>query len=185
MSATQALPIAKSTLNWSILFSILLIIAGILAITMPLVASLTVSIVIGWLLVFGAVMHLILAFNIHSAGTTIWQILLAALYGFTGAWTLMHPVGGMQALTLTLAIYLFVEAIFECILYFAVRARRGAAWLLFDGVVTLVLAFLIWRTWPSSSDWVLGTLVGISMFFSGAARLMFSLGARHAISQIA
>jgi uncharacterized membrane protein HdeD (DUF308 family) len=184
MSVTSALPVAKHSLDWSIAFSILLIIAGILAIGLPMLASLTVSIVIGWLLIFGGVMHLVLAWYMHSAGGAIWQVLLALLYGFTGVWLLMHPVGGMVALTLALAIYLFIEAVFECVLYFAVRTRRGAGWLLFDAIVTLILAFLIWRTWPSSSDWVLGTLVGISMLFSGTARLMFSLGARHAISQI-
>jgi uncharacterized membrane protein HdeD (DUF308 family) len=50
--------------------------------------------------------------------------------------------------------------------------------LLVDGIVTLVLAVMIWRTWPSSAVWVIGTLVGISMLFSGITRLMLSLAVR-------
>ena len=185
MSATSALPIAKQSLNWSIVFSILLIVAGILAIGMPAAASLAASIVIGWLLIFGGIMHALFAWYVHSAGATIWQVLTAILYGFMGVWLLVHPVGGLAALTLTIAIYLFIEAVFEVIIYFTARARRGSGWLLFDGIVTLILAFLIWRTWPSSSEWVLGTIIGISMLFSGTARLMISLAARHAVAQVA
>jgi uncharacterized membrane protein HdeD (DUF308 family) len=76
------------------------------------------------------------------------------------------------------AIYLFVEGVLEFVLSFELRPAPGAGWLLFDGIVTLVLAVLIWSTWPSSAMWVVGTLVGISMFFSGMTRLMFSMAVR-------
>jgi uncharacterized membrane protein HdeD (DUF308 family) len=56
---------------------------------------------------------------------------------------------------------------------------------LFDGIVTLILSVMIWRTWPSNSPWVIGTIVGISMLFSGIARLMLSLAARRLVSALA
>jgi uncharacterized membrane protein HdeD (DUF308 family) len=59
---------------------------------------------------------------------------------------------------------------------------RGSGWLLVDGVVTLVLAVLIWSTWPSNAAWALGTLIGISVFFSGITRLMLSLAVRRVIA---
>jgi len=65
----------------------------------------------------------------------------------------------------------------------AATARRWL--LLFDGVVTLILAVMIWRTWPSNTEWVIGTLVGISMLFSGTARLMLSLAARQLVPKSA
>jgi uncharacterized membrane protein HdeD (DUF308 family) len=98
---------------------------------------------------------------------------------------LLHPVAGLASLTLLLAIYLFVEAVLELVLGFRLRPRPGSGWLLFDGIVTLVLAILIWRSWPSSSEWVIGTLVGISMLFSGTARLSLSLGARRVLAKTA
>jgi uncharacterized membrane protein HdeD (DUF308 family) len=54
-----------------------------------------------------------------------------------------------------------------------------------DGIVTLVLAIMIWLNWPSSSAWALGLLVGFSMLFSGMTRLMISLAARRVVNQIA
>jgi uncharacterized membrane protein HdeD (DUF308 family) len=54
----------------------------------------------------------------------------------------------------------------------------GSTWLLFDGIITLILSALIWSSWPSSAEWAIGTLLGINMLFSGAARLSLSLAAR-------
>ena len=58
------------------------------------------------------------------------------------------------------------------------RHADGAGWILLDGVVTLALGVMIWRQWPSSSLWVIGTLVGINMIMTGVTRLMINLAAR-------
>lgn len=62
---------------------------------------------------------------------------------------------------------------------FQIKPVRAWGWLLFDGILTLVLALMIWRAWPTGSDLVVAILVGISMLFSGVSRLMLSLAARH------
>jgi uncharacterized membrane protein HdeD (DUF308 family) len=98
---------------------------------------------------------------------------------------LFRPVAGLASLTLALAIYLFAEGVLELILSFRLRPMPGSRWLLFDGIITLILAVMIWRTWPSSTEWVIGTLVGISMLFSGISRLMLSLAARSVTSKLA
>jgi len=90
----------------------------------------------------------------------------------------------LAALTLVLAIYLFVEAVLELILSFRLRPLPGSNWLLFDGIITLVLAILIWRSWPSSTEWVIGVLVGFSMLFSGVSRLSLSLAARRLLAKV-
>jgi uncharacterized membrane protein HdeD (DUF308 family) len=84
-----------------------------------------------------------------------------------------------------LAIYLFAEGVLELILSFQIRSRQGRGWLLLDGIVTLILGVLIWRTWPASTEWAIGTLVGISMIFSGTTRLMLSLAARSMVNKLA
>jgi uncharacterized membrane protein HdeD (DUF308 family) len=85
-------------------------------------------------------------------------------------------------LTLALAFYLLIEGITECILYFQHRATGGASWFLLNGIITIVLGGMLWATWPSSTEWAIGTLVGISIFFSGVSRLMISLAARRAVT---
>ena len=102
-----------------------------------------------------------------------------------GAYLLLRPVAGLASLTLALAIYLFAEGVLELILSFRLRPMPGSRWLLFDGIITLILAVMIWRTWPSSTEWVIGTLVGISMLFSGISRLMLCLAARSLVAKLA
>jgi len=97
----------------------------------------------------------------------------------------MRPLEGLASLTIALAIYLFLEAILEFVLGVTLRPLSGSSWLLFDGIVTLILAVMIWRAWPSSAGWTIGTFVGISMLFSGSSRLAISLAARSVASKLA
>lgn len=66
----------------------------------------------------------------------------------------------------------------EIIFYFKISGAANTGWVLFDGIITLILGFLIWRQSPSSSVWVIGTLVGISLIFSGISKFMLSSAVR-------
>jgi uncharacterized membrane protein HdeD (DUF308 family) len=175
--------IAKESVGWSIGLSVLMIIAGVLAIVVPPVAGLTVLLVVAWLLIFSGAFHFVFAWHTRTAGGMIWELLLGFLYLGVGVYALLHPAAGLASLTLLLAAYLFAEGVLELVLSFRLRPMHGSSWLLFDGVVTLILGILIWRTWPSSTEWVIGTLVGISMLFSGVSRLGISLAARRAMAE--
>jgi uncharacterized membrane protein HdeD (DUF308 family) len=161
-----------------------MLLAGILAIVIPPVAGIAVVLVVAWLLIFSGAVHLVFAWHTRTAGGFVWELLLGILYVLVGAYTLVHPVAGLASLTLVLAIYLFAEGVLELVLSFRLRPMPGSNWLLFDGIVTLILSILIWRTWPSSTEWVIGTLVGISMLFSGASRLVLSMAARRVVTRL-
>jgi uncharacterized membrane protein HdeD (DUF308 family) len=182
MEATTPSDFVKKSVTWSIVLSAVMILAGMVAIAAPLAAGIAVNLFVGWLLVFSGCMHLAFAWYRRSAGGFIWELLVGILYIVIGGYLLTRPVLGLESITIALAIYLFMEAILEFVLGLTLRPRRGSGWILFDGVVTLILAVMIWRTWPSSAAWVIGTLIGISMLFSGASRLAISLGLRRATS---
>jgi len=171
-------------INWSIALSILLIVAGLFALLVPSVSGIAITLVFGWAMVFSGITHFIFAFKTHTTGGRIWELLVGAVYLFTGFVLLMHPLDSLLVLTLVLAYYLFFEAIVEVIQYFQLRPRHGAVWLLVDGIITFILAVMIWRAWPASSVWVIGTLVGISMIFSGFSRLMLSLAAKRILNHL-
>jgi uncharacterized membrane protein HdeD (DUF308 family) len=185
MSATSPAVILKKALGWSIGLSVLMILAGVLAIASPMAAGIAVDVLVAWLLVFSGCVHFVFAWYTRSTGGILWEILLGALYIFIGVYVLVHPAVGLASLTLALAIYLLLEAILEFVMGFTLRPLPGSGWLLFDGIITLILAIMIWRTWPSNTGWVIGTLVGISMLFSGVSRLGISLAARSVTSKIA
>jgi uncharacterized membrane protein HdeD (DUF308 family) len=77
-----------------------------------------------------------------------------------------------------LASLFLVEGILNIALFFQVRSIQGSGWLLIDGIITLLLGLMIYRQWPSSSAWAIGTLVGVSMIISGVTRVMLSLKVR-------
>jgi uncharacterized membrane protein HdeD (DUF308 family) len=168
--------------TWSIVLSVLMIAAGVAAIGVPVIAGVTVTAIIGWLLVFSGLLHVAFAWRARRAGAVLWEVLLGIVYGAIGFYLLASPVAGLASLTLAIAIYLLIEGVLEFVLSFQLRPAPGSGWLLVDGVITLVLAVLIWSTWPSSALWVVGTLVGISMFFSGITRLMLSMAVRRIVA---
>lgn len=159
----------------NMIWGILMLICGFLAIGIPLASGIGIAIVIGWLLLISAVWHLFFGFRSGSGvGGFLWQLLLALVYGAAGLCILLYPLAGLAWLTLVLATFLFFEAILEIVLYFNIRGRRSAGWVLVDALITLVLAILIWVHWPSSAGWAIGTLVGVSLIFSGISRLMLA-----------
>lgn len=185
MTTSSLGTMAKESVGWSIGLSVLMILAGVLAIVMPPMAGIAVLVVVAWLLMFSGAAHLVFAWHTRTAGGLVWELLLGVLYIFVGVYALLHPVAGLASFTLVLAVYLFAEGVLEFVLSFRLRPMPGSNWLMFDGIITLILAILIWRSWPSSTEWVIGTLVGISMLFSGAARLSLSLAARRMLAKLA
>lgn len=175
--------IAKQSAGWAIALSVLLILAGLLAIVVPPVAGIGVAILVAWLVLFGGVAHLALAWHIRSTGGLVWELLLGLIYLAVAIYILVWPIAGLASLTLLLAAYLFAKGILVLVLAIRVRSQPGGGWLFFDGVVTLVLGGMIALSWPSSSEWAIGTLIGISMLFAGIARLPMALAARRLISK--
>jgi uncharacterized membrane protein HdeD (DUF308 family) len=172
----------SSIATWSIWIAILVILAGLLAIILPIVGGIAVTLIVGWILTLVGLLHLAFAFGARSAGARIWELLLGLVYVVAGFYLIFHPILGLTALTLLLASYLLIKGILELVQYFQTHPRRGVTWLILDGVINIVLAVIIWSQWPFGSLWVIGTLVGISILFSGISRLMLSLEARRALA---
>lgn len=185
MADSSLFGIAKESVGWTIALSFLLILAGILAIIIPPAAGIAVAVLIAWLLIFSGVAHLVLAWHVRSAGGLLWELLVGLLYVAVGVYLLVRPVVGLASLTLLLASYLFAKGILVLILAFRIRRLPGSRWLFLDGVVALILSAMIGLSWPSSSEWAIGTLIGVSMFFAGFSRLPMALAARRSLAKAA
>jgi uncharacterized membrane protein HdeD (DUF308 family) len=96
----------RKALGWSIVLSILMIVAGVLAIILPPVAGIVATVFIGWLFIFSGVAHLVLGGQTRSTGGLLLELLIGVLYLMAGPYLLLNPVVGMVSLTLGLAIYL-------------------------------------------------------------------------------
>jgi uncharacterized membrane protein HdeD (DUF308 family) len=177
--------VAKTITGWFIAMAVLFIILGILAIIEPGVAGLAVTLLVGWVLIFGAVAHFVTAFKGGGTKQVIGQVLIGLVYLIGGLYFLTHTIMGVATLTLLLGGIFLAEGVIEIVAYFKTRLEGASGWLLFNGIVTVLLACLILFHWPSSSVWAIGTLVGINLLMTGISRLMFGLAARKLATRVA
>jgi uncharacterized membrane protein HdeD (DUF308 family) len=167
--------------HWKLFLAegIVMVILGLLAIAVPEVASLAIAIFIGWLFFVGGIFRtLSLLRHRHLPGFG-WALATAILAILLGIILLARPIAGVLTLTIALVVFFILEGIGAILL--AVEHRRHLpswGWVLFSGLVDLLLAWLIWAGWPSSAGWAIGLLVGINMLFLGLSLIMTALAAR-------
>lgn len=168
----------------STVWGVLLILLGMLAVASPLMAAVAVNVVIAWLIVIAGVVHLIVAFHTREAGRLIWRLLVGLAYIAFGLYLIARPAVGVASLTLVLASLFLVEGVLNIAMFFQARSVQGSGWVLFDGIITLLLGLMIYVQWPSSSVWAIGTLVGVSLIISGVTRVMLSFAVRKTTSRL-
>lgn len=185
MAGQSTTDVFKEVAGMSIGWAVIMIVLGFLAVVMPFTAGIAISILVGWIIVFSGFAYLAYAFAARGAGAFLWRMLIGVVYVIGGGYLVFHPALALDSLTLVVAAIFFVEAVLDIVVFFQFRALSGSGWILFDAVVSLVLAYVIWRPWPSSSSWAIGTLVGINLIVSGLTRLMYSVAARKTVKAIA
>src|SRR5262245_50005448 len=161
--------------SMSITLAVVMIVLGLLAVFLPLATGIAVSILVAWLIVFSGLAHVAYAFSSMFAGTFLWRLLVGCAYLLGGTYLTMKPGIALASLTLFMASIFFAESVLQLVVFFQFRAWPGAGWIFLDSVVTFLLAFAIWRSWPASSTWTIGTLLGINLIVSGCTRLMYSV----------
>jgi len=164
--------------GWFVALGIGLIVVGALAIVFSGFATFTATLVLGWALVVGGLLHGVHAFFVRNWGGFFMQVLVACLYVVVGFLVLANPVGAIFTLTLLLALFFLLEGMVKLLLAFQLRPSQNWGWICFSGVLSLVLSAIIWMNWPGDSLWVIGLLLGINILFSGWAMVMFTLGVR-------
>src|ERR1700682_6523296 len=138
---------------------ILLVVLGLAAMILPPLASLAVTIFLGWMFLISGAAGLALAFGI---------ILLA------------QPVQGTLTLTIVVGVYFLAEGV--ATIMYALEHRRELSerwsWLLIAGIMDLLIAAVIITGLPGSALWAIGLLVGINLLFGGASLIGMALAAR-------
>lgn len=167
--------------NGSLLIGGLLIALGIIGIAQPAVSTIFAETWLALILSSAGVAKLVYAFQTRDNGGFVWKLLLSILYIATGVMLFVNPLTGVLTLTLLLGSFLLAEGVFELILAFRLRPQRNWTSVLIDGIITLVLGGMIWFQWPFNAPWLIGTLVGVSVLFTGVSRVMLSLNHRSAL----
>ena len=166
----------------SLLGGLLAILAGIVAIVVPAVASVGIALLVGWVLVGSSVFIAVDAFAKGGFGRIAFRLILAIATLAAGVYLLVAPLRGTYTLTVMLVIWFVAVGFTQIMAGIAEWRLPGAGLLVLSGVVSLVLGILIANHLPEAADWAIGLLVGIQLVMYGMSALAawFALGGRDA-----
>jgi uncharacterized membrane protein HdeD (DUF308 family) len=159
---------------------ILLVLIGLAAMIVPPLASLTVTIFLGWLFLISGIAGLALTFWARQMPGFWWSLISAVLGIAAGIILLARPVQGTLTLTIVVGAYFLAEGV--ATIMYALEHRRELSerwsWMLVAGVMDLLVAAVIIAGLPGSAEWAIGLLVGINLVFGGATLIGVALAAR-------
>jgi uncharacterized membrane protein HdeD (DUF308 family) len=164
--------------GWFLFLGIVFIIGGVAALAMPLIASISVALLVGWSLIFVGAVQIFQAWSIRTWGGFIWQMVMGLVVLVGGIAMIINPIVAAITLTLLLGVIFTAKGIMQIMLGLRFRPHSGWGWIVAAGVLAIVVALMILFSWPFSGLWVPGTLVGISLIFSGWSYVAVALAAR-------
>ena len=178
MAESTWLDEAKKNSGLLIFLGVVTIIFGVLAVGAPLMTGIAVAVMVGCLLLFMGIARIVHALKSGQWGTGIWGTVIGLLAVVAGLMTIFRPMVGLMSLTLFLAAYFFIDGICEIIAAFKIKPDQGWGWMLFNGIIAVLLGAMIWRQWPVSGEWAIGILVGVHILISGWSMVILGTGAR-------
>ena len=158
---------AKSGGNRMTIFGVIAIILGILAMLAPGLTGMSVAILVGMIVLVGGIVRIIWAFQAGSLGKGLLMFAIGGLTLLCGIALIANPLFASGVLTIMLAVYFILDGICEIAAGSRLRPATGWGWMLFGGIVSILLGLMIWSQFPLSGAWAIGILLGIKLFFVG------------------
>ncbi len=173
----------RNNFGWYIGMGVGLMILGILAIFVPLVATFAIEFIIGVLFIIGGIMLLYNAVRWRKSGGRVSSILISLVYLAVGVLLLAYPLTGVITLTFLLAFFFVATGIFKVVQAFEMRSASGWGWTLASGVLSLILGVILFAGMPWTALWAIGLIVGIDLLFSGFSMIMVSIAIRGSVER--
>jgi uncharacterized membrane protein HdeD (DUF308 family) len=154
---------------WYLLQGILLVVAGVLALVYPLIASVAIVRLLGWILIITGVLHGIGLIGARQAPQFWLELLSVILAIVVGLLLLRQPQAGLAVFGALLIVYFMVEGIAKVIFALTIRPFPNWGWVLASGLIGILLAVYLWANFSTISEWMLGFMLGILLVCEGAA----------------
>ncbi|MDP3589988.1 MAG: HdeD family acid-resistance protein [Methylobacter sp.] len=164
-------------IHWRLFLAegVFFIILGLCAIVVPQFFTVAIVVFLGWILLFGGIVHVSRAFvfqNMPGFGGWLFMGILQVLVGLL---FITKPVAGALTLTMLMTVFFALEGIAKISLALMMRPLANWGFVLFSGFTALVFALIIWFSWSESAHWLLGLFLGINMIFLGWSLVKISL----------
>lgn len=157
-----------------LIFGIVLIVLGFLAIIGAQIATLASIVFFGIVLTIGGVLQIIYAFLGRKGQGFAHTLLSGLFYTAVGLAFLTHPAASALAVTLLLAAFYTVSGLYKIVISLTTHVVQWG-WLLISGIISLLLGIFIWAEWPAIGLWLIGLFIGIDLIFIGWFWLMLSM----------
>jgi uncharacterized membrane protein HdeD (DUF308 family) len=154
---------------WYLIQGVLLVVAGVLAIISPIIASVAIVFLLGWVLIISGVLQAVGLVGASNVPHFWLQLISAVLAILIGVLLLRSPDSGLLVMTMLLIVYFMVEGIAKVIFALTIRPFPNWGWVLASGVVGILLAFILWANMPLTASWVLGLMLGVLLVSEGSA----------------
>jgi uncharacterized membrane protein HdeD (DUF308 family) len=175
---------AKKNSGLLVFLGVLTVIFGVVAIGSPLITGVAVAVFVGFLLLASGVARIVHTLKSKQWGTGFWGTVIGVLGVAAGLLMIFRPLVGLVTMTMLLAIYFLVDGVSEIIAAFKIKPGQGWGWVLFNGIIAVLLGLMIWRQWPVSGAWAIGLLVGIHILMTGWSMIILGTGARRVAGAI-
>jgi uncharacterized membrane protein HdeD (DUF308 family) len=174
----------KSAATILIIEGAVLAILGVLALALPVLASLAAAIFIGWVLLAAGVVGVVSAFTTRPHVHFWWSLFSGIVAIVAGVVALWIPAAAILSMTLVIAAWLAVDGVNSVMVALSLRKAHGgtALWLVAVAIVDwLLAAFLIML--PLMGEAVaFGVIVGIDLLFGGGALVAMGVSLRRKLA---
>lgn len=163
--------------GWFLAFGIILMLLGIAAVVRAVTATVASMVFFGWLLLFSGTIEFVHAFIVGKWAGFFLHILVALLFGITGALMVFRPVISAEAVTFVMSVFFLVAGLYQ--LFASLWTHLpGWGWQAVNGALSAIMGVLLLMQWPVSGLWVVGLFVGIDLIFYGWAWIALAIGLR-------
>ena len=161
--------------GWFLAFGIILMLLGIAAVVRAVTATVASMVFFGWLLLFSGIIEFVHAFMVGKWAGFFLHILVALLFGITGALMVFRPVISAEAVTFVMSVFFLVAGLYQ--LFASIWTHLpGWGWQAVNGGISAIMGVLLLMQWPVSGLWVVGLFVGIDLIFYGWAWIALAIG---------
>jgi uncharacterized membrane protein HdeD (DUF308 family) len=128
----------------------------------------TVSVVVGVVLILGGILRTAFAWIAIGWGSLLLRAAVGILTILAGGYMIMQPDVGAQVLAMVLVFYLVADGITSLIFALRLPPATGGAWMMLGAVASLVIGILMYMQWPASGELAVGILIGIKLILDGS-----------------
>jgi len=148
-------------------FGVIAIILGMLAMMLPGFTGLSVVFFLGLIVTIAGIVRILWAFHAGSIVKGLISFLIGGLTLICGVLLMFNPLFASGVLTILLTLYFICDGIFEMMAAVQRKPMEGWGWLMFGGIVSVLLGLMIWAQYPLAGAWAMGILIGIKLFMVG------------------